>query len=132
MRIDVTHCSAKKARSLRASRKAVSPDVLYTSKRTQRFIRECQRRRVRWAIFSDLYGVWFPREKRRWYEKSPDHVSDSELCGLVANFDARLCRFRQIWFYHHPGRFHRLYRRLLRATRLRRRVHLFRHVTEIE
>jgi hypothetical protein len=132
MRIYVTHCSAKKRESARRTGKAVPPDVLYASERAQRFVRRCQRRRVRWAIFSDLYGVWFPREKRRWYEKSPDRVSEADFRRLVASFDGRLARFREIWFYHHPGRFHRLYRRLLRATRLRRRVRLFRHVAEIE
>src|ERR1700693_5896413 len=116
MRIYVTHCSAKKSEATRRSGQAVRPSILCTSTRTQRFVHCCERRRVRWAIFSDEYGVWFPTEKRRWDEKSPDTVSERELRKLVRSFDRRLRPFHQIWFYHHPGRFHRLYRRLLRAT----------------
>jgi hypothetical protein len=129
--IYVTHCSAKKRESVRRTGKAVRPDVLYTSQRTQRFMRRCRARQVQWAIFSDKHGVWFPTEKCRWYEKSPDRVTEAEFRQLVVNFDRRLNPFREISFYYHPGRFHPLYRRLLRATRLRRRVRLFRHLAEI-
>jgi hypothetical protein len=131
MRIYITHCSATKLESARRTGKSVPPDALYTSQRAQRFMRRCRERRVRWAIFSDQYGVWFPTEKRRWYEKSPDRVTEAEFRRLAANFDRRLGRFREIRFYYHPGRFHRLYRRLLRAARLRPRVRLFRHLAEI-
>src|SRR5258708_5599359 len=131
LRIYVTHCSANKRLSVRRSRKAVSPDVLYTSGRIQRFMSRCKARKVRWAIFSDLYGVWFATERRRWYEKHPDKVTKSEFRALVQNFDRRLRRFREIRFYYHPARFHRLYRRLVRQSRLRGRVRMFRHVSQV-
>ena len=131
MRIYITHCSARKSDSARRKGRAVRPDVLYTSQRTQRFMRRCRERGVRWAIVSDEYGVWFPPERRHWYEKSPDQVSEAEFRRLVANFDRRLRRFREIRFYYHPGRFHWRYGRLLRATGLRHRIRRFRHLTEI-
>ena len=131
MRIYVTHCSAKKSAAVRRSGKAVTPDALYVSSRIQPFMSRCKARRVQWAILSDLYGVWFAKERRRWYEKSPDRVSEIEFRALVRNFDRRLRRFHEVWFYYHPARFHRLYRRLLRRSRLRRRIRKFKHVSEV-
>jgi len=31
----------------------------------------CKEKRVEWAIFSNLYGVWFPNVEHEWYEKNP-------------------------------------------------------------
>lgn len=131
MRIYITHCSAKKNLSVKRSRARVPPDKLYTSKRLQAFVRWCKERRVRWAIFSDLYGVYFPNEKHKWYEKSPDSVTPTEFRGLLKGFDKRLRVYREIWFYRHPARFHKLYRKLLRNTKLRRKVRLFKNVDRI-
>ena len=58
--IYITHCSAKKDDRCRETRETVTPDLLYTAKPTQRFMERCKATGVRWAIFSDLYGVWFP------------------------------------------------------------------------
>jgi len=131
MRIYITHCSAKKNDLLRHTSKKVTPDILYTSKRIQRFIKECKERRVEWAIFSDKYGVWFPHTKQAWYEKSPDSVTEQEFKKLLEDFDQKLAPYSEIWFYHNPGRFHRLYKRLLQETKLRDRVRLFTHVKDI-
>jgi hypothetical protein len=59
-----------------------------------------------WAIFSDKYGVWFPREKHAWYKKDPDTVSEEEFEQLASNLAEKLADFSEIWFYHNPGRFH--------------------------
>jgi hypothetical protein len=91
----------------------------------------CNSAGARWAIFSDLYGVWFPHVRRQWYEKPPDTVTDQEFKCLVDDFDGKLRRFDEIWFYRNPGRFHWLYRELLRKTRLRERVRRFSHLSEI-
>jgi len=131
MRIYITHCSAKKSETLRRNRKAGFPDELYISKRIQSFMKKCKQQRVQWAIFSDLYGVWFPDSKHRWYEKAPDSVSEAEFTDLVKDFESRLAKYREIRFYYHPARFHRLYKRLIRQIRLRSRVRLFTRVTEI-
>ena len=131
MRIYITHCSAKKSLLIRRSGARVPPDKLYTSKRIQPFMQQCKAQRVRWAIFSDLYGVYFPNEKHKWYEKSPDSVTPTEFRGLLKSFDKRLHAYSEIWFYHHPARFHKLYRKLLRNTKLRRKVRLFGHKDEI-
>lgn len=130
MRIYLTHCSAKKDNSLKNTGRKVTPDKLYTAKPTQRFMSECKKN-VNWAIFSDLYGIWFPNIEHRWYEKPPDEVTEQEFCNLVKDFDQSLQNYDEIWFYYNPGRFHRLYKRLLQETELKDRVHLFTHLREI-
>jgi len=131
MKIYITHCSARKSLSVKRSGAKVPPDKLYTSDRIQPFMRRCKQARVRWAIFSDLYGVYFPNEKHKWYEKSPDSVTQEEFRMLLKSFDKKLSSYSAIWFYHHPARFHKIYRRLLRRTRLRRKVRLFKNIDKI-
>lgn len=131
MRIYLTHCSAKKELAAKASGLAVPPDVLYVSSKTQKFMRMCRQNGVYWAIFSDRYGVWLPHDCHPWYEKNPNRVTDREYAALLTDFERKLADFDAIWFYHNPGRFHRLYRRLLSETALRDRVHLFSHTAEI-
>lgn len=131
MKIYITHCSAKKDDSLKHIGKKVTPDKLYKSKRIQRFIQECKKKQVEWAIFSDLYGVWFPQVKHGWYEKPPDAVTEQEFRKLLTDFDQKLASYSEIWFYYNPGRFHRLYKRLLQETRLKDRVRMFTRVKEI-
>lgn len=131
MRIYVTHCSGKKISSVKRSGARVPPDKLYTSTRIQPFMRRCKEQRVRWAIFSDLYGVYFPNEKHKWYEKSPDSVTPTEFRELLRSFDKRLRAYSEIWFYRHPARFHKLYRKLLRNTKLKRKVRQFGHKDDI-
>jgi hypothetical protein len=128
VRIYITHCSARKCRSLRNTGKKVLPDKLYTSSRIQRFMRRCKANGVHWAIFSDRYGVCFPREKHPWYEKPPSEVSKAEYIALLHNFETRLRKYPEIWFYYHPARFHKLYRKLLRECCLRRHVRRFKNL----
>lgn len=85
-----------------------------------------------WAIFSDLYGVWFPHAEHEWYEKDPNTVTEEEFKRLLEDFDEKLVNYDEIWFYYNPGRFHPLYQRLLRETKLKDRVKLFTHIREIE
>jgi len=131
MRIYITHCSAKKDDSLKHTGEKVTPDKLYTATFIQRFIKKCKEKNVNWAIFSDLYGVWFPNIKHEWYEKNPDTVTEQEFRNLVNDFDQKLQNYDEIWFYYNPGRFHRLYKRLLQETKLKDRVRLFTHLREI-
>jgi hypothetical protein len=92
----------------------------------------CKKMGVRWAILSDLYGVWFSDEKHRWYEKSPYDVTEAEFQALLKNFDYRLSRFNEIRFYRpSPVLFHGLYRRLLRETKLRDRIKVISSIHEI-
>ncbi len=111
-RIFVTHCSAKKDESLRASGTKVSPDKLYTAKPLQRFINKCKENGKDWAIFSDKYGIIFPMDEIEWYEKHPSMVSEIEYAQLLDNFINRLSDYDEIWFYYNPGRFHPLYKDL--------------------
>ena len=131
MRIYVTHCSAKKDDSLRYTCNKVHPDKLYTATPTQRFMNKCKEKQVIWAIFSDLYGVWFPDIKHKWYEKNPNTVTDKEFSQLKRDFEQKLRDYDRICFYHNPGRFHPLYKRLLRETNLKDRITLFSHLKEI-
>ena len=131
IRIYVTHCSAKKDDSLKHTGKKVTPHELYTATPTQRFIDKCKRMGVAWAIFSDLYGIWFPDEKHQWYNKHPDRVSEEEFSYLVRDFEEKLSNYDEIYFYHNPGRFHPLYRRLLNEVGIKDKICLFSHKSEI-
>jgi hypothetical protein len=131
MRIYITHCSAKKNDDFKDSNKEIFPDKLYTSKRIRAFMNRCKEKKVQWAIFSDLYGIWFPEEKHAWYDKSPDSVMEEEYHSLLNNFNQRLLHYDEIWFYHNPGRFHPLYKKLLKDSALKNKIHLFSHKDEI-
>ncbi len=132
MKIYITHCSAKKEPALKNSSKEVTPDKLYTATPTKRFMKKCKEKRVHWAIFSDKYGVWFPDEKHEWYEKDPDTVTNQEYRDLIKNFQKRLVGFSEIWFYYNPGRFHPLYKRLLKEANVKAKIVLFTHLNQIE
>ena len=105
--------------------------MLYTATPTRRFMSKCHERNVSWAIFSDLYGVWFPSIEHEWYEKDPDTVTEQEFRGLVDDFDRKLKNYEEIWFYYNPGRFHSLYEKLLQETKLKDKVKRFTHIREI-
>lgn len=130
-RIYVTHCSAKKDDTLKETNTEVTPDMLYKSTPIQRFMKSCKSKAVSWAIFSDKYGIWLSEDKHKWYEKDPNKVTDDEFNRLVDNFNKSLGNFGEIWFYHNPGRFHRLYKKLLDKTSLRAKIRLFTHIKDI-
>jgi hypothetical protein len=130
VKIYLTHCCAEKDPALRGTGKAVTPDKLYTEVPIQRFMDACRRCDVRWAIFSDLYGVWFPGVTHEWYEKDPDTLTEAEFETLRKNFDEQLSTFSEIHFYH-PGSLHPFHRRLLRETILAEKVSLFTDLREI-
>ena len=132
MKIYLTHCSAKKDGSLRNTHKQITPDKLYTAKPTQRFMNRCKNQNVNWAIFSDKYGVWFPHEKHEWYEKNPDTVTRKEFDKLVEDFENKLKDYDEIYFYHNPGRFHRLYQKLLDILSCEDKIVLISHLYDIE
>ena len=104
---------------------------MYTATPIQRFMLKCKDLGVNWAVFSDRYGVWFSNIEHEWYEKDPNDVTKEEFRKLVEDFDYELSRFEEIWFYYNPGRFHRLYKRLLRTTSLKNRIRLFTHLEDI-
>jgi hypothetical protein len=131
MKIYITHCSAKKDDSHRNSIKMLTPDRMYLATPTQRFMSRCKEAHVKWAIFSDKYGVWFPEEKHEWYEKDPDTVSEQEFLDLLKNFNERLAKFDEIWFYYNPCRFHPLYARLLKEVKVKAKITLFTHKNQI-
>jgi len=132
MRIYLTHCSFHKDDSLKGTGKLVVPEQLYTSEVLQRFVKRCKAKKVQWAIFSDLYGVWFPTEKHGWYEKSPSTVTQKEFNTLMNDFDTKLAKYNEVFFYYNPGRYHPLYARLLKSSKLAPRIKEITHLHEIE
>jgi hypothetical protein len=95
----MTHCSAKKDDSFSGTHEKVTPDLLYTSCRSRGSMTTCKSKGVAWAIFSDLYGVWFPNVKHEWYERNPDHITEEEFQKLPSGFDEKLADYDEIWFY---------------------------------
>ena len=87
---------------------------------------------VTWAIFSDNYGIWRSSDKHEWYEKDPDKVTNDEFLKLLNNFDKSLQNFDEIFFYHNPGRFHKLYKKLRPNSRLKKRIKLISHLADIQ
>lgn len=114
MKIFLTYCSGRKNDSLKNSNEAVTPDRLYTSKRIQSFIQACRAANAFWAIFSDEYGVWFPGERKKWYDKPPDTVTPAEFEQLVSRAEKSLEKY-ELFFYGDPNdsKFHPLYRDLI-------------------
>jgi hypothetical protein len=131
-RIYLTHCSAKKNISLKESMVEVTPDSLYTATPTQRFMEQCKQTKVNWAIFSDKYGVWFGDKKHKWYEKNPSKITEKEFELLIKDFETKLKKYDEIWFYYNPGRFHRIYKELLRKSKLSSKITPFTHLKQIE
>ena len=130
-KIYLTHCSAKKNLVFKDTKTKVTSDKLYTATPTQRFINECKIKGVNWAIFSDKYGIWFSNDLHEWYDKNPNRITEDEFNRLVREFDRSLRRFNEIYFYHNPGRFHKLYKRLLKSSELRAKIKLVTHLNEI-
>jgi hypothetical protein len=105
--------------------------MLYTATPTRRFMQRCREMGVDWAIFSDKYGVWLPSEEREWYEKDPDTVTDEEFQALIRNFETRLEGYDEVLFYNNPGRFHPLYKKLLKMAKVKGKVTLITHLDDI-
>lgn len=122
MRIYLTHCSAKKDDSLKERGGKTTPDRLYTSPFVERFTTKCISEDVKWAIFSDLHGVMFPKVELEWYDKHPDQVMESEFRELVKDFDDKLGTYDEIWFYYDPAHYHPFYDKLLQAADCRVKV----------
>jgi hypothetical protein len=66
-----------------------------------------------------------------WYEKDPNKITELEFNQLVSEFNNSLDQFDEIYFYHNPGRFHKLYKKLLKKSELKNRIKLFTHLSEI-
>ena len=109
----------------------MTPDRLYRGKFIEAFIRTCKENGLPGAILSDVYGVWFPHERHEWYEKHPRLVTEREFQELVRDVNEKLDSYDEIHFYRNPGRFHPLYGRLLRETRLRDRITMISSVKQI-
>jgi hypothetical protein len=107
-----THCSKKKDPLLAGSPQKTTPDKLYTATYLQRFIKRCRVAGVDWAIFSDRYGFLHPTRRVAWYELSPANIKGAEKDELFRKAHRQIADYEAVYFYHNPGRFHRLYREL--------------------
>ena len=109
-----THCTKKKDVSSKKTKKKVTPDKLYRGVRIQGFIKECMEKNVDWAIFSDKYGIWFPKVRHKWYNTSPGDVPPKEFEKLVSESYKRLKAYDKIFFYANPrsARFAHLYKEM--------------------
>jgi hypothetical protein len=94
-------------------------------------MRTCKNQKVNWAIFSDKYGVWNYPQKHEWYEKDPNKVTHEEFKKLLEAFDNSLSSYNEILFYYNPGRFHKLYERIISESRLKNRIKRFTHISQI-
>ncbi len=130
MKVYVTHCSAKKDGSFKESNVKTTPYRLYTAAPTRRFMNRCKQQGVERAIFSDKHGVWFFDTENDWYEKDQNSVNVDEFADLVRDFDMKLSKYDEILFYYNPGRFHRLYKRLIDASALKGKVKAITHLEE--
>ncbi len=119
--IYITHCTYKKDHGLKGTGENVPPDKLYVGTKIKRFINRCKKQNVEWAIFSDLYGIWFPDENHVYYEKHPNEVTDEEFKKLLDDTEEKLKKYNKVYFYgnHKSHYFHRLYRKLI--TQLKRK-----------
>ena len=131
MRIYLTHCSKEKSAVAKASGFPLPPDELYTEEGIQAFMNACKSHKVNWAILSDNYGVFFPSEKHKYYEKPPAIVTPEEEAVIIAQFNERLAKYDEIWFYVRSEIFHLFYDRVLKASTLAERIHLFENIKKI-
>jgi hypothetical protein len=117
----ITHCTNKKNPCLKDTGEKVPPDKLYIGDKITGFINRCNNQNVEWAIFSDLYGIWFPHERHKYYDKHPNEVSDEEFNKLLDDSEKKLKKYGRVYFYgnHRSPRFHHLYKKLI--TQLRKR-----------
>jgi len=89
------------------------PSELYNSPRVQKFIIYCKQYNYTWAIFSDCYGLVFSNEKIRWYDKSPDCVTNREYESLLYMTLKKLTDYDVIFFYYNLDTYHLLYENLI-------------------
>jgi len=64
-------------------------------------------------------------------EKEPDTVTEQEFSMLIEDFEQKLGDYKEIYFYRNPGKFNRLYKKLLGETKLKDKITLFSHKEEI-
>jgi hypothetical protein len=114
MKLYITHCTSEKDSLYKENNEKVAPELLYVGKRIQRFINNCKKKNVKWAIFSDYYGVWFPDEKHEWYEKHPKCVTPSDFESLISSSKKKLENY-EVYFHgnYKSHYFHPLYKKLV-------------------
>jgi hypothetical protein len=134
-KIYITYCSKDKNGCYKGTGEEVAPDELYTGERIQSFMSKCKDAGVKWAIFSDKYSVWGQciegHDKKEWYDKPPDDVSENEFGQLLKDFNERLREYEEIWFFYKITEgLHPLYSRLI--SKSNHKIKLFFRLSEIK
>ena len=112
--IYITYCSKQKCICKSDDSKLLAPSELYISSRVQNFIHFCKKQKYTWAIFSDYYGIVFENEKIKWYDKSPERVTEKDYDGLLENSLYKLKNYENVFFYYSIESFHPIYKRLVK------------------
>jgi len=84
-------------------------------------------------FFRYEYGVWFPGERRKWYDKPPDEVTPAEFEQLVSRTEKSLERY-EVFFCGDMGdsNFHPLYQDLIeRLNDAGLKITLFKNLDDI-
>jgi hypothetical protein len=131
MRIYITHCSKEKLPLAKETGDKYPPDQLYTETGIQQFMEICKSTGVQWAILSDNYGVFFPDETHKYYEKPPASVTIEEENIIRSQFEQRLDLYSEIWFFVRPSTFHPFYESILMHSSLSNRIHVFSNLREV-
>lgn len=129
MKVYLTHCCAKKNELARTTGIAMPPEEMYIEPDIQKFFSYCLSHKLAFGVLSDLYGIWLSPEKKRWYEKSPDTVTDVEKAEILRIFDHELSRFSEIIFLIRPESFHPFYDFVLSHSKHTNRI---RRITELK
>lgn len=124
-RIYITYCSWQKDDRLKGTGIRVTPDKLYLSTRIQSFIAHCRVKNVKWAIYSDYCGVWFPEDLHAWYDLHPDNVPEEAIYGLSQVFSKSLSKYDEIYYFYDKKTLHPLYERIVNESEIFERVHWF-------
>lgn len=129
MEVYLTHCSAEKSEGARTTGILLPPEEMYTEPAIQKFFTYCLSKGLTFGVLSDLYGIWLSPEKKRWYEKSPDTVTDEEKAEILRIFDTELARFSEIIFFIRPESFHPFYDFVLSHSKHAKKI---RRITELK
>jgi hypothetical protein len=130
-RIYITYCSWQKDDQLKGTGVCVTPDKLYLSKRIQSFITRCRDKNVKWAIYSDYCGVWFPEDLHAWYDLHPNNVPEESIFSLSQDFNRSLSKYDEIYYFYDKRTLHPLYERIVNESGISSRVYWFEDINII-
>ena len=130
MKVHLTHCCAQKNEDARVNGTQLPPEEMYIEPDIQKFFAYCLAHGFTFGVLSDLYGIWLSPEKKGWYEKSPDTVTETEKTEILRIFDQELAPFSEIIFFVRPETFHPFYDFVLTHSRHANKIRRSTELTE--